>query len=95
MSVKGKATVLNEAGIHCRPSSVILKTVQGYPGEMRVSHPENGESDLTSMLDLMMMGLTQGTQVDVEVSGPQEEEQLQRVIELLERIYDFPDAGSS
>ena len=89
MVATGKATVRNEAGIHCRPSTHIIKSVQEYPGRMRVSCPE-GESDLTSMLSLMMLGLTCGTEVAVEVEGPDEEARLAHLIGLLETEYDFP-----
>lgn len=85
---------MNEAGIHCRPSTHIIKTLQTYPGTIRVSHAGNGHCDLTSMLDLMMLGLTCGSEVDIEVQGPNEADQLRKVIELFEFEYDFPDTGS-
>jgi len=89
MSVSGNATIRNEAGIHCRPSTHIIKNVEGYKGEMCV-RAESGESDLRSMLSLMMLGLTQGTPVEVEVDGPEEEAQLATIIGMLEHEYDFP-----
>jgi phosphotransferase system HPr (HPr) family protein len=89
MATRGKATIRNEAGIHCRPSTHIIKSVKDYPGEMKVRCAE-GESDLRSMLGLMMLGLTCGSQVEVEVEGPDEQSELQRVIDLLETEYDFP-----
>jgi len=93
MTAYGHATIYNEAGIHCRPSSHIIKTVQGYSGRMRVRHTENGECDLSSMLDVMMMALTCGSEVEIEVEGPDEESQMAKVIELFETHYDFPDAA--
>ena len=93
MVATGTAKIQNEAGIHCRPSSHLIKSVQDYPGKIRVFHEENGECDLRSMLDLMMMGLTCGTQVELTVEGPGEEKQLSVVQELFERMYDFPNAG--
>jgi phosphotransferase system HPr (HPr) family protein len=89
MSVSGTATIQNEAGIHCRPSTHIIKSVESYAGSIRV-RAESGESDLRSMLSLMMLGLTQGTRVQVEVEGPDEEKQLADVIGMLETEYDFP-----
>jgi len=94
MVAKGKAKVYNEAGIHCRPSTHIIKTVQDYPGRMRLIHPGEGECELRSMLDLMMLGLVCGTEVEIEVEGPDEEAQLRKLIELVETQYDFPDAGT-
>jgi phosphocarrier protein HPr len=89
MSVQGTAKIQNEAGIHCRPSAHIVKTVAGYGGSMRVWH-EEGEADLRSVLGLMMMGMTCGSEVNVEVSGPDEAAQLERLVGLLETVYDFP-----
>lgn len=37
-----------------------------------------------------MMALVQGAHVEIEVSGPNEAEQLQNVIDLFEYEYDFP-----
>ena len=89
MPATGHATIRNEAGIHCRPSTHIIKNVEGYEGVMSV-RAESGESDLRSMLSLMMLGLTQGTPVEVEVAGPDEQEQLAKIIGMLEFEYDFP-----
>ncbi|MCC5850612.1 MAG: HPr family phosphocarrier protein [Verrucomicrobia bacterium] len=89
MVAKGKAKILNEAGIHCRPSAHIIKEVKNYSGEMCVRY-DGEESDLKSMLSLMMLALTEGAEVDIEVTGPDEETQLEKVIGLLETEYDFP-----
>lgn len=89
MVAHGRAKIKNEAGIHCRPSAHIVKEVKGYRGEITVSH-EGEESDLRSMLSLMMLALVQGAEVDVTVDGPKEEAQLRKVIDLLEYEYDFP-----
>jgi phosphocarrier protein HPr len=89
MSATGKATIRNEAGIHCRPSAFIVKELKDYPGTMRIWNGD-GESDVRSMLGLMMMAMTCGSDVSVEVSGPDESAQLQKLTALLEKIYDFP-----
>lgn len=89
MAVSGKATIHNEAGIHCRPSTHIIKSVKDYPGTFRVWCAE-GESDLRSMLSLMMLSLTCGTEVEIEVDGPDEEARLAELITLFETEYDFP-----
>lgn len=95
MTAHATATIKNEAGIHCRPSTHIVKSIQKCPAEVRIVKPGEGESDLTSMLSLMMLGLTCGTEVQVEVTGPEEEDWCRRVVELLETEYDFPDAGGA
>lgn len=67
--------------------------MQGYAGRIQVVHPQNGACDLTSMLDLMILGLTCGSEVEIEVEGPDEEATLAEVVGLFEKVYDFPNAG--
>ena len=93
--VTAEATIRNEAGIHCRPSTHIVKTIRDYEGEMKVVNPDGVESDLRSMLSLMMLALSCGTKVKLEVTGPQEEEQLQVLVGLFEYEYDFPPREDS
>ena len=95
MTAHATATIKNGAGIHCRPSTHIIKTLQDCPAEVKIIKPGEGESDLKSMLSLMMLALTCDTEVDVEVSGPEEDDWCRKVVELLETEYDFPDAGSA
>lgn len=95
MTASATAIIQNEAGIHCRPSTHILKATAECPAEVIIRKPGEGESDLTSMLSLMMLGLTCETEVEVEVTGPDEELWCQKIVELLETEYDFPDAGGN
>jgi phosphotransferase system HPr (HPr) family protein len=90
MVAKANAVVRNEAGIHCRPSAHIVKQAASYPGKITVTGPMGGSSDLRSMLSLMMLALTCGTRVHIEVEGPDEESQLAALVDLFEFHYDFP-----
>ena len=90
MVAKASAVVQNEAGIHCRPSAHIVKTMADYTGSLKVTGPMGGSSDLQSMLSLMMLALTEGTQIELEVDGPDEEETLTQLVGLFEFHYDFP-----
>jgi phosphocarrier protein len=83
------AVVKNEAGIHCRPSAILVKEGMDYPGEILVSAP-SGTSTLTSALELIMLGLEQGTEVSIQVSGPDEEAFGKKLVALFETHFDFP-----
>lgn len=91
--VSSEAKIKNEAGIHCRPSTHIVKTLQTYEGRLKVTNQEGDSSDLRSMLSLMMLALAHGTRITLEVEGPDEEAQLQELIALFEYEYDFPPQG--
>lgn len=83
------ATVRNAAGIHCRPSAVIVSAVLAYGGKVLVSC-DAGEVDLRSLLALVSLGLGEGSRVQIRVSGPDEEAFCAQMVELFERHFDFP-----
>lgn len=82
--------VINKAGIHCRPSSVILMAVQEFPGCKFKIKTKNGDSDLTSMISLISLGIACEEQVTVEVSGPDEEAACEKIAGFFAYNFDFP-----
>ena len=86
---EAKAIVKNEAGIHCRPSAVLVKAGTAYAGEILVT-TESGTCTLTSALECIMLGLEQGAEVTIHVTGPDEEAFCKKLVELFETHFDFP-----
>ena len=84
-----KATIRNEAGIHCRPSAILIKTGMAYAGKILVT-AESGTCTLTSALECIMLGLEKGAKVTIQVTGPNEEEFGKKLAELFETHFDFP-----
>lgn len=84
-----KAVIQNEAGIHCRPSAILIKEGCAYEGEILVE-AESGSCTLTSALELIMLGLEKGTEISIHVSGPDEEEEARKLVALFETHFDFP-----
>ncbi len=84
-------TIHNRAGIHCRPSGVILNTInQEFPyHRFEVSNADN-TIELNSMLALISLGLAAGAQATLRCTGPKEDEAIQRIGDLFEKEFDFP-----
>ena len=87
--IEKKAVVKNEQGIHCRPSAVIVKAAEGYPGRISI-RSANGEADGRSIMGLLCLGLEPGTEITICTNGPREEEMATRLVELFETHFDFP-----
>lgn len=87
--VEGKATVQNEAGIHCRPTAVIIEEASKYDGAITVIG-ERGTTTLGSALEMMILALEKGAQITIQVEGPDEEATLQKFVDLFEYHFDFP-----
>jgi len=87
--VELSSIVRNAAGIHCRPSSVIIKAAINYPGEIHVT-ANSRESDLRSVMSLLALGLHQGVHLTIRVSGPDEETFCRKLVALFQTHFDFP-----
>ena len=87
--IEAKAVVQNEAGIHCRPSAILVKEGCAYSGEILVTS-KSGSCTLTSALQCIMLGLEQGAEVTIQVTGPDEEAFCKKLVDLFEYHFDFP-----
>jgi len=87
--VEKTAVIQNQAGIHVRPSGVIIEEIGDYSG--KISAEAHGFSvNLNSVMGLLSLGLVQKDEVKIRVEGPDEEKVAAQVKELFERHYDFP-----
>ena len=89
LMVHVEAIIKNEAGIHCRPSALLIQERATYEGYVMV-HSESGSTTLQSALECIMLGLEQGARVRIEVNGPNEEAFAARLVQLFETEFDFP-----
>ena len=85
-------TVRNKAGIHCRPSSVILNTInKEFPyHHFWVETSDGQETELNSILTLISLGLTVGSKAVLRVEGPDEDAAVNQIGDLFEHEFDFP-----
>ncbi|RKX85520.1 MAG: hypothetical protein DRP58_05745 [Spirochaetes bacterium] len=84
-----KAVIKNNAGIHVRPSGVIMNEISNYSGKIVISVKDESV-ELTSVMSLLILGLMKDDEIDISVTGSEEEKVSNQVKELFERIYDFP-----
>lgn len=92
--VEKTVKITNSAGIHCRPSSVILNKVQEFPDHtFQVISSSGEETELNSILSLIAMGLHKGDTVTIKVNGDNKESALEAIAELFASEFDFPPRG--
>ncbi len=88
--IERKVIIRNQAGIHCRPSSMILMAAQEFQGCTFKVSSKNGDSDLTSILSLISLGLERGSEVTVTADGPSEDAAMEKIAGLFAFEFDFP-----
>ena len=88
--VEKKIVIRNAAGIHCRPSSVIIAEREKFPGVQFKVVSGNGTTDLGGILELLALGLQCGDEITLQVSGGDENSAIDALGSLFSREFDFP-----
>ncbi len=70
-----KVTVLNPAGLHARPSLAVAQTVRRSNSKVRIRASDQ-TIDAADILQLLSLGVTQGTELELEATGPDAEKVL-------------------
>lgn len=82
MTARRTVEIVNERGLHARASAKFVKLASEYDAEVRVSR-EGSTVDARSIMGLMMLAAGIGSEVELEADGPQAEEAVQALAELV------------
>ncbi|WP_020612452.1 HPr family phosphocarrier protein [Sediminispirochaeta bajacaliforniensis] len=91
--VQRSAVIQNKAGIHVRPSGVIMNEVSPYEGKV-ILEKEDVEVELTSIMALLSLGLVQGDRITIRIEGPDENKTAEKLVELFQHNFDYPGRES-
>lgn len=82
-----KVKVLNEAGLHARPSSVLVKTASKFKSEFYIrmyGYKVNGKS----ILGVMTLAADHGAEMELILEGPDEEAAADMIAGLFENQFE-------
>ena len=88
MTVKHTVEIRNRLGMHARPAMKLFELVQSYDAEVLLRNESGTEAEACSVIALLMLDSAKGGHIEIEVSGPQENEALAAVIELFDAGFD-------
>jgi len=77
------ATIVNKLGLHARPCAQLVSTATRYRSEVTLAKEEmrvNGKS----IMGVMMLAAERGSVLTIEVSGSDEEEAAQALVNVIE-----------
>ncbi len=75
-------TITDELGIHARPAGLLVKLAGGYQSD--ISIVKDGKSaNAKRIMALMSLSATKGTEITIQVEGPDEDEAAKAVEEFL------------
>lgn len=63
--------IVNKTGIHARPASQLVKLLNGFKSSVKIVN-ENKTANAKSIINVMSMGLTMGSEITVRINGEDE-----------------------
>jgi phosphocarrier protein len=80
--IRSTATINNKLGLHARASAKLTKLAGGFQCEVHLSR--NGRRiNAKSIMGVMMLAAGQGSEVEVEADGPDEEAAMDALLVLI------------
>ncbi|MGM0508176.1 MAG: HPr family phosphocarrier protein [Fusobacteriota bacterium] len=75
--------IKNEAGLHARPSSLLVETASKFDSEIKIK--TNGEEvNAKSIMGLMLLAAEKGRKIEIVAHGSDEDEALEALQKLVE-----------
>ncbi len=73
----------NKTGLHARPASMFVQEANKFQSKIKIS-AKGKTVDAKSILMIMSLGLTQGTELTISAEGPDEADALAALSKLIE-----------
>lgn len=80
--IKKKLKIINKLGLHARATMQLVNTAGRYQSEILIKY-KNREVNAKSIMNLMVLAATQGSEIELIVNGEDEEEAAKAVIKLI------------
>lgn len=80
-----KTQIINRTGLHARPASDFVKAAKQYSSKIMIKRAEaETGANAKSIVLLLSLGLTKGTQVEISAQGEDEQAAVEALVALLE-----------
>lgn len=80
-----KITIQNKSGLHARPASQLTSLCKKYESDIKIISGTN-EVNPKSILSVLTAGIKKGTEVVLEITGPDEEAAGKAIVEFINNL---------
>ena len=80
-------TIINKLGLHARAAAKLVSTASAYASRVRLGR-EGQMVDGKSIMSVMMLAASQGTELILEIDGKDEQSALEGIKDLINRRFD-------
>ncbi|MDR0218361.1 MAG: PTS phosphocarrier protein NPr [Enterobacteriaceae bacterium] len=82
MTVKQRLEIKNRLGMHARPAMKLHDLVQQFQSQVTLRNSNNVQAEAHSVIAMLMLDSEQGSYIEVEATGSDEQQALSAIIEL-------------
>ena len=76
------AKIVNKLGLHARPSAQLVSVTSRFASEVFITK-DSLRINAKSIMGVMMLAAEKGSELLIEVNGPDEEEAIQAILEII------------
>lgn len=76
--------IKDESGIHARPAGVLVKEVQKFESDIKLTRGEK-TVDLKKLFALMGMAIKKGDSISIKIDGADEEKALEKIKQIFDQ----------
>lgn len=85
--IQRTVTIKNRAGLHTRPAAAIVKLASKFQSEFYIIK-EGFRINGKSIIGVMTLAAAQGTQLELECDGPDEEQAMAELVDYFEKGFE-------
>jgi phosphocarrier protein len=85
---KGTFVVLNDKGLHTRPSAELVKCAAGFDAQVHLSY-RNYVVNAKSLLGILMLAAERGARITIEAIGNDAEEAVSAILQLAQHRFNI------
>lgn len=76
--IEKNITIVNNTGIHARPASQLVKLINTFKSDVKIVS-ENKTANAKSIINIMSMGLIQGSEIILRIDGEDEKSAMEGI----------------
>ncbi|CDL82435.1 PTS phosphocarrier protein NPr [Xenorhabdus szentirmaii] len=88
MTVRQRLEIKNRLGMHARPAMRLYDLVQQFQSQVILRNSSNIQAEASSVIAMLMLDSEQGSYIDVEATGPDEQQALAAIVALFNSGFD-------
>lgn len=83
-TVSAKVTIANRLGLHARPAMIFVEVASRFDTDISIRRTDQSEQvDGKSIMQLMMLAATQGTELELVAQGPEAQIAIDELVQLV------------